>query len=70
MTATADKTEPSRTAPTTSWYEMPAVAVCREFGVDPDAGLNPAEVERRRAPQRIFETGHRREPRSVSAIHA
>ena len=49
MSATAAKTESSPTAPATSWHTISAEAVCRELGVDPAAGLDPAEVERRRA---------------------
>lgn len=49
MSATAAKTQSPPTAPATSWHTIPAEAVCRELGVDPSAGLDPAEVERRRA---------------------
>ncbi len=32
----------------TDWYGLPADEVCAELGVDPQAGLDAAEVERRR----------------------
>jgi Ca2+-transporting ATPase len=48
MSATVAKTESTATA-ATAWHAMSAEAVCREFDVRPDMGLDPAEVESRRA---------------------
>jgi len=49
MTATVAKTESTATATAKAWHAMSADTVCRELGVDPDVGLDPAEVEGRRA---------------------
>jgi len=49
MSATVAKTKSTATGSAKSWHAMSAEVVCREFGVDPAAGLDPAEVESRRS---------------------
>ena len=47
MTATETQTDSGRAADATPWHTMTAEQACGEFGVDPGAGLDPAEVEPR-----------------------
>jgi Ca2+-transporting ATPase len=49
MSATETLAGSSQTAEVSSWHGMAAAEVCRELDVAPATGLEPAEVERRRA---------------------
>jgi cation-transporting P-type ATPase F len=50
----------------TAWHAKAAVEVCRVLGVDPAVGLDPAEVERRRA--QFGPKGSPRRRRSPEAV--
>jgi Ca2+-transporting ATPase len=49
VSATETQTEQLTAADATAWYKTSAEDVCHELGVDPAAGLDRGEVERRRA---------------------
>jgi len=49
VSATETQTDSPRAAGATPWHTTTTQGVCRELGVEPGAGLDPAEVERRRA---------------------
>jgi Ca2+-transporting ATPase len=50
MTSLAETTTTVESAPAeTAWHNLSAEEACAKLGVDPQAGLDPTEVERRRA---------------------
>ena len=49
MSATEIQTESSRRSDAIRWHAMSVEEACRELGVEPAAGLDSGEVERRRA---------------------